>query len=145
MIYNLKNFELFWLNILLRSFFPFFLFISIYFSSIHIFAKETENIINNESLKFFPKGAVIINSARGDMIEDDAMIKSLKDKKIYALGLDVYKGEPQINAGYLNLPNVFLLPHLGSATKKTRTDMADLAIDNIKEYFDTGNCKNKVN
>jgi len=107
--------------------------------------KQTKDIINKESLEYFPKDAIIVNSARGDMIEDDAMIKALKDKKIYALGLDVYKGEPQINAGYLNLPNVFLLPHLGSATKKTRTDMADLAIDNIKEYFDTGNCKNKVN
>jgi glyoxylate reductase len=61
------------------------------------------------------------------------------------LGLDVYKGEPNIHPGYLNQPNVFILPHLGSATIKTRTAMADLAIDNIEEYFKTGNCKNMVN
>tara|TARA_B100001123_G_scaffold439691_1_gene577070 strand:- start:118 stop:1071 length:954 start_codon:yes stop_codon:yes gene_type:complete len=107
--------------------------------------KETKNIINNETLEYFPIGAVITNSARGDMIEDEAMVKALKDRKIYALGLDVYKGEPDINPGYLNHPEVFVLPHLGSATKKTRTDMADLAINNIEEFFKTGKCKNCVN
>jgi len=61
------------------------------------------------------------------------------------LGLDVYNGEPDIHPDYLNLPNVFVLPHLGSATKKTRTAMADLAINNIDEFFKTGKCKNKVN
>ena len=79
------------------------------------------------------------------MIEDEAMIEALKSKKIYALGLHVYKGEPNINTGYLNLPNVFVLPHIGSATKKTRTDMANLAIDNIEEFFKTGKCVNSVN
>jgi glyoxylate reductase len=106
---------------------------------------ETKNVINKETLKFFPKGAIIVNSARGDMIEDEAMVQALKNKKIYALGLDVYKGEPDIHYGYLNQPNVFVLPHLGSATEKTRTAMADLAIDNIIEFFDTGKCKNTVN
>jgi len=107
--------------------------------------KETENIINAETLKYFPTGAIITNSARGDMIDDEAMIDALNRRKIYALGLDVYKGEPNIHPGYLNQPNVFILPHLGSATIKTRTAMADLAIDNIEEYFKTGNCKNMVN
>ena len=107
--------------------------------------KETKDIINKKTLEYFPEGAIITNSARGDMIEDDAMVKALQEKKIYALGLDVYKGEPNIHPGYLNQPNVFILPHLGSATKKTRTDMADLAINNIEEFFKTGNCKNKVN
>ena len=106
---------------------------------------KTKNIINKETLKFFSKEAIIVNSARGDMIEDEAMIEALKSKKIYALGLDVYKGEPNINVGYLNLPNVFVLPHIGSATKKTRTDMANLAIDNIEEFFKTGKCVNSVN
>jgi len=66
-------------------------------------------------------------------------------RKIYALGLDVYKNEPKLNPGYLNMKNVFILPHLGSATKETRTAMANLAIDNLDEFFKTGNCKNKVN
>jgi len=106
---------------------------------------ETANIINKRTLEFFPEGAIITNSARGDMIDDEAMVKALISGRIFALGLDVYKGEPNIHPGYLNQPNVFILPHLGSATKKTRIAMADLAIDNIEEYFKTGHCKNKVN
>jgi len=106
---------------------------------------ETTNIINKETLEFFPKGAIITNSARGDMIDDEAMVQALISKRIFSLGLDVYKGEPNIHPGYLNQPNVFILPHLGSATIKTRTAMADLAIDNIEEYFKTGICKNMVN
>ena len=106
---------------------------------------ETTNIINKKTLEFFPEGAIITNSARGDMIDDEAMVKALISGRIFALGLDVYKGEPNIYSGYLSQPNVFILPHLGSATKKTITAMADLAIDNIEEYFKTGHCKNMVN
>ena len=107
--------------------------------------EETKNIINKKTLEFFPSGAIITNSARGDMIDDEAMVQALIDRKIYAVGLDVYKGEPNIYQGYLNQKNVFILPHLGSATKKTRTDMGNLAIDNIAEFFHKGNCKNRVN
>ena len=107
--------------------------------------KETENIINAKTLEYFPNSAIITNSARGDMIDDEAMINALNRRKIYALGLDVYKGEPNLNPGYLKLKNVFILPHLGSATKKTRIAMGNLAIDNIYEFFKTGKCKNKVN
>ena len=107
--------------------------------------KDTRHIINKETIKHFPDGAVISNSARGDMIDDDAMVSALKSGKIYSLGLDVYNGEPDIHQEYLTLPNVFVLPHLGSATKKTRTAMADLAVKNIDEFFRTGKCKNRVN
>jgi len=107
--------------------------------------EKTKDIINKKTLEFFPKGAIITNSARGDLIEDDAMIEALKNKKIFSLGLDVYKGEPNIHPEYLNLQNVFILPHLGSATEKTRFDMADLAINNIEEFFEKGKCKNTIN
>ena len=107
--------------------------------------KETKHIINDKTIKYFPDGAVISNSARGDMIDDDAMVKALKSEKIFSLGLDVYNGEPNIHPEYLTLPNVFVLPHLGSSTIKTRTAMANLAISNIEEFFKTGECKNKVN
>ena len=107
--------------------------------------EKTKNIINKETLKYFPDGAIITNSARGEMINDKDMVEALKSKKIYALGLDVYNGEPNIHSGYLNQPNVFILPHLGSSTMKTRTDMGDLAISNIEEFFKTGKCKNKIN
>ncbi len=107
--------------------------------------KETKHIINKNTLKYFPDGAVLSNSARGDMIDDDAMVEALKNGKIYSLGLDVYNGEPNIHPEYLSLPNVYVLPHLGSATKKTRTAMADLAVDNMHEFFENGNCKNSIN
>ena len=107
--------------------------------------KETLNIINKETLEYFPTGAIITNSARGDMIDDDAMIDALTRRKIYAIGLDVYKNEPNLNPGYLKIKEAFILPHLGSATKETRTAMANLAIDNLDEFFNTGQCKNKVN
>ncbi len=106
---------------------------------------ETRHIINKKTLNYFPKGAVITNSARGEIIEDDSMIEALKNGKIFSLGLDVYNGEPNIHPEYLNLSNVFILPHLGSATNKTRKAMSDLAINNLKEFFENGNCKNTVN
>ena len=93
----------------------------------------------------FPDNAVLSNTARGDMIEDEAMVAALKSGKIFSLGLDVYNGEPNIHPEYLSLPNVYVLPHLGSSTKKTRTAMADLAVNNIDEFFRTGKCKNIVN
>ena len=107
--------------------------------------KETKDIINKDTLEYFPTGAIITNVARGDMIEDEAMVQALVSRKIYAIGLDVYKGEPKIHPEYLKQPTAFILPHLGSATKKTRIAMADLAITNIEEFFTSGKCKNKVN
>ena len=107
--------------------------------------KETTNIINKQTLKYFPKKAVITNSARGDMIEDEAMIDALKEKRIFALGIDVYKNEPRIHPDYLTQPNVFVLPHIGSSTFETRTNMANLAIENIEDFFNSGKCSNKVN
>ena len=108
-------------------------------------SKETINLINKDALELLPKGAVVTNVARGDIIEDEALIDALERRKVYAVGLDVYKNEPNLNPGYLKHKSAFILPHLGSATKETRTAMANLAIDNIDEFFKTGGCKNKVN
>ena len=108
-------------------------------------SKETINLINKETLEYLPKGAVVTNVARGDIVDDDALIDALDRRKVYAVGLDVYKGEPNLNPGYLKHKSAFILPHLGSATKETRTAMANLAIDNLEEFFKIGNCKNKVN
>ena len=108
-------------------------------------SKETINLINKDTLELLPKGAVVTNVARGDIIEDEALIDALERRKVYAVGLDVYKNEPNLNPGYLKHKSAFILPHLGSATKETRTAMANLAIDNMDEFFKTGGCKNKVN
>ena len=107
--------------------------------------KETKHIINSKTIEYFPNGAVVSNSARGAMIDDEAMIGALKKGKIFSLGLDVYNGEPNIHPEYLTLPNVFVLPHLGSATTKTRTVMGNLAVSNLEEFFKTGKCVNCVN
>ena len=107
--------------------------------------KETTNIINKKTLEYFPTGAIITNSARGDMIDDEAMLDALDRKKIYAVGLDVYKGEPNLNPGYIKHKSAFILPHLGSATKETRIAMGNLAVSNLEEFFKIGKCKNTVN
>tara|TARA_B100000900_G_scaffold56625_1_gene42343 strand:+ start:13 stop:966 length:954 start_codon:yes stop_codon:yes gene_type:complete len=108
-------------------------------------SKETINLINKETLEYLPTGAVVTNVARGDIVDDEALIEALNRRKVYAVGLDVYKGEPNLNPGYLKHKSAFILPHLGSATKETRTAMANLAIDNLEEFFKSGNCRNKVN
>ncbi len=108
-------------------------------------SKETLDMINKETIEYLPKGAVVTNVARGDIVDDEAMVDALDRRKVYAVGLDVYKNEPNLNPGYLKHKSAFILPHLGSATKETRTAMANLAIDNLEEYFKTGKCKNKVN
>ena len=108
-------------------------------------SKETIDMINKETIEYLPKGAVVTNVARGDIVEDEAMIDALNRRKVYAVGLDVYKNEPNLNPGYLKHKSAFILPHLGSATKETRTAMANLAIDNLTEFFQSGSCKNKVN
>ncbi len=108
-------------------------------------SKETIDLINKNTIEYLPKGAVVTNVARGDIIDDEALIDALDRRKVYAVGLDVYKGEPNLNPGYLKHKSAFILPHLGSATKETRTAMANLAIDNLNEFFKSGDCKNKIN
>ena len=107
--------------------------------------KETTNLINKQTLEYLPTGAVVTNVARGDIVDDKALIEALNSRKVYAVGLDVYQGEPNLNPGYLKHKSAFILPHLGSASKQTRTAMGNLAIDNIDEFFKIGTCKNKVN
>ena len=106
---------------------------------------ETVNLLNEETINFLPDEVVIANAARGDVINDDAMIKAMKSGKVFALGLDVYNGEPKINEEYLKLDNLFLLPHLGSATKRTRIDMGDRAIDNLQDFFSNKKPKDQIN
>lgn len=96
---------------------------------------ETKGIINNKTLALLPDGAIVVNSARGDIVDDDALIAALKSGKLAAAGLDVYKGEPSIDPRYRSLDNVFLLPHIGSATPGTRSAMGHKCIDNLEAFF----------
>ena len=96
---------------------------------------ETIKIINRETLTYSEDNSVVGNAARGDVVDDDAMVDAIKSGKVFAYGLDVYNGEPKIHPEYLKLKNIFLLPHLGSATKRTRWDMAFRATQNLKDFF----------
>jgi glyoxylate reductase len=88
-------------------------------------------MLNAARLALLPAGAIVINTARGGLIDDDALIAALKSGQVSAAGLDVFAGEPKLHPGYVSLANVMLLPHLGSATLETRTAMGMLAIDNV--------------
>ena len=96
---------------------------------------ETIRILNAETISLLPDGAIVVNTARGNVVDDDALIDALKRRKLFSAGLDVFDGEPNIHPGYRDLPNVFLLPHLGSATRATRDAMGFRAVDNLDAYF----------
>lgn len=96
---------------------------------------ETRRIVNRETLDLLPRGAILVNTARGDIVDDDALIEALSSGHIAAAGLDVYNNEPQLHPGYLALSNAFLLPHLGSATVETRNAMGFRALDNLDDFF----------
>ncbi len=100
--------------------------------SVHLpLSKETHHLIDGEALALMKKTAIIVNTSRGEIIEEKALIRLLKQNKIFAAGFDVYENEPNVNPELRTLKNVFLLPHIGSATVETRTAMAQLAANNI--------------
>ncbi|WP_282609664.1 D-glycerate dehydrogenase [Pelagibius sp. Alg239-R121] len=106
------------------------------FLSIHCPATpETHHLINEERLALMPDGAIVVNTARGTIVDDTALIAALKSGKIAAAGLDVFEGEPKINPAYRDLPNAFLLPHVGSATIETRNAMGFKCLENLDAYF----------
>jgi lactate dehydrogenase-like 2-hydroxyacid dehydrogenase len=97
--------------------------------------KETQGLINYETLKKMKKSAYLINTARGDIVVESDLVKALKDDVIKGAGLDVYQKEPEVHEGLLKLKNVFLLPHLGSATEETREAMGMRVLNNIQAFF----------
>ncbi len=97
---------------------------------------ETFKLLNAARIALLPDGAIVVNASRGAVIDDDALIAALKSGKLTAAGLDVYNNEPtNIHPGYRELPNVFLMPHIGSATKETRIAMGFRALDNLDAIF----------
>jgi glyoxylate reductase len=96
---------------------------------------ETHQFLNAARIEKLPEGAIVVNSSRGAVIDDEALIAALARGRVAAAGLDVYDGEPKVNPGYLDLDNVYLLPHLGSATVETRNAMGFKALDNPDAYF----------
>ena len=101
--------------------------------SVHLpLTKETYHLLDGEKLSLLKKSAVLVNTSRGEIVDEKELIKILKQRKIFSAGLDVYENEPHINPELLKLNNVVLLPHIGSATEETRTEMAILAVKNVE-------------
>ncbi len=96
---------------------------------------ETRRLVGAHALASMPKGAIVVNTARGDIVDDDALIAALAAGRLRAIGLDVYNNEPGIDPRYRSLGNAFLLPHLGSATVETRNAMGFRALDNLDDFF----------
>ena len=96
---------------------------------------ETEKFLNAERIAKLPERAVVVNTARGSLVDDQALQAALKSRKLAAAGLDVFEGEPRIDPGYRGLDNVFILPHLGSATLETRNAMGFKCCDNLDAVF----------
>ena len=106
------------------------------FVSLHAPATaETRHMINAETLALMPSHAILINTARGDVIDESALAEALAAKRIAGAGLDVFEKEPTVTPALLALDNVVVLPHLGSATTETRVAMGERALDNLVQYF----------
>ena len=116
------------------------------FVSIHVpLTGETRHMIGAKELSLMKKTAYLINTARGAVIDEEALVNALKNKQIAGAGLDVYEEEPKLKPGMKELDNVVLAPHLGSATIETRTRMAVIAAENIISVLKGERPKNCVN
>jgi lactate dehydrogenase-like 2-hydroxyacid dehydrogenase len=93
--------------------------------------KQTEKVMNKRTLGMLPKGAVFVNASRGSLVDEAALLASLRSGHIGAAGLDVFASEPNFNREFAELPQVFLTPHMGSATVETRRAMAERALGNV--------------
>ena len=93
---------------------------------------ETLHLLNAKRIALLPDGAIVVNTARGSVVDDEALVSALKSGKLAAAGLDVFNNEPgNIHPAYRELENTFLLPHIGSATVETRDAMGFRALDNL--------------
>ena len=106
------------------------------FLSLHCPATpETVDLMNGERFQMLPKGAVVVNTARGALVDEDALIAALDSGHVSAAGLDCFKVEPGGNPKFSSYDNVFMLPHIGSATRQTRDAMGFRALDNLDAFF----------
>jgi glyoxylate reductase len=109
------------------------------FVSIHVpMTPETKHLINAERLKMMKKTAYLINTSRGPVVEEAALVEALKSGEIKGAGLDVYEQEPKAAPGLVDLPNTVLTPHTASATEETRGAMSELAAKNIIAVLNGG-------
>ena len=96
---------------------------------------ETVRFLNAERIEMLPQDAIVVNTARGNIVDDEALIAALRTGRLAGAGLDVFDNEPNLHPGYLDLDNVFMLPHAGSATHETRTAMGATCLANLAAFF----------
>lgn len=100
--------------------------------SLHVpLTPETRHIIDGKALRLMKSNAILVNTARGPVVDEDALVEALKSRKIAGAGLDVFESEPHVHPNLIELDNVVLAPHIGSATGETRLRMATLAVKNL--------------
>ncbi|HVS79788.1 MAG TPA: D-glycerate dehydrogenase [Candidatus Paceibacterota bacterium] len=116
------------------------------FVSLHVpLLDSTKHLINADRLKLMKPSAFLVNTSRGPVVDENALVDALKNKVIRGAGLDVFEFEPQLAAGLAELENVVLTPHIASARESARNDMATLAAQNIVDFLEGREPKNKVN
>jgi glyoxylate reductase len=102
------------------------------FLTLHVpLMTETRHYIGERDLKLMKKTAVLINACRGPVVDENALLKALQEKQIWAAGLDVFENEPEIVPGLTKLDNVVVVPHIASATTETRINMGKIAVNNV--------------
>jgi len=99
--------------------------------SLHLPGGEAGTLMTAEAFALLPRGAVFVNTARGSLVDEDALIEALTSGHLFAAGLDVFRREPDFDTRFAELPNVFLTPHVASATVETRNAMGFKALDNV--------------
>ena len=105
---------------------------------------ENHHLISTKQFKKMKNSAILVNTARGEVVDDTALISALETKQIAAVGLDVFNNEPNINPNLIKFDNAILLPHLGSATQETREAMGFRVLDNIADFFEGKIPRDKV-
>jgi D-3-phosphoglycerate dehydrogenase len=104
--------------------------------SLHLpLTPETYHLIGEREFNLMKPNAIFINTARGKIVDEKALVKVLKERRIYGAGLDVFEFEPRISEELYELDNVVMLPHIGSATVEARTKMAELVVENLRAFF----------
>jgi lactate dehydrogenase-like 2-hydroxyacid dehydrogenase len=109
------------------------------------YSAQTHHLIGAGELAKMKPTAILVNTSRGGIVDDAALVEALRTGRIGGAGLDVFEGEPKLNAGYLGLPNVVLTPHIGSATRATRLKMCETAVANLTAVLEGRTPPNLVN